>query len=310
MDSISPPDVLLVGATGYLGGKVARIAQQRGMRVRALVRPSTDARGLTELGLDVVRGDLLDRDSLDRAMHGCATVIATAIGYSNRKRGDLRSASDTIGNSNLADAALAAGVRRLVFCSVLTCDHAEGVPHFWHKKLAEDYFEERGVPFIALRPGAFLDQGPGDFWAAGLSRGRLRFAANPRVPLTFVHTDDVARCLVDAVSLSLSERAARIDLGCDRPVSIAELAEIFSSQLGRRIVPEVPPWPLVSMLLRLLGLFDPWKRDLRAMMAYFQCGGYVADVTLQTEHFGTPPSIEAAVARYIAEITEPNPNLT
>ena len=42
--------------------------------------------------------------------------------------------------------------------SILTCDQTPGVPHFWHKRLAEDRLEEQQVPFVALRPGAFLDQ--------------------------------------------------------------------------------------------------------------------------------------------------------
>lgn len=291
--------VLVVGATGYLGGKVVRIAQERGLRVRALVRPSSDPSPLSARGVEIARGDLLDRASLERAMQGCGAVIATAIGYANRKQGDIQSSTDTLGNRHLADAALAAEIRRLVFCSVLTCDRAQDVPHFWNKKLAEDYFEERRVPFVALRPGAFLDQGPNDFWVGGLRRGRLRFLADPNVPVTFVHTDEVARCLVQAVNVSVAEGASRIDIGCDRPVSIAELARIMSNLLGRPVEPQVPPWPVVSALLGLGGLFDPWKRDLRAMMSFFQRGGYVADVARQTRYFGPPAPVEDAVARYL-----------
>jgi uncharacterized protein YbjT (DUF2867 family) len=290
--------VLLIGATGHLGGKVARIARERGFRVRALVRPGSDDADLSARGIEVVRGDLLDRASLDRALDGCSSVIATAIGYANRRNGDLGGPTDTLGYRQLADAA-ATRVRRLVFCSVLTCERAERVPHFWNKKLAEDYFEERQVPFVALRPGAFLDQGPNDFWAAGLRRGRLRFAANPNVPATFVHSDDVARYLIAATSLPTADRALRIDIGCDRPVSITELAAIMAAQLRRPITPQVPPWPLVSAALGIAGLFDPWKRDLKAMLAYFQRGGYVAEVAAQARYFGPPPPIEEAVARYL-----------
>lgn len=171
--------VLVIGATGHLGGKVARVAVQHGYRVRALVRLGSDARALKALRLECVPGDLLDRASLDRAMHDCDSVIATAIGYANRRKGDIGSEADTLGNRNLADAVLASSVRRLVYCSVLSCDRARDVPHFWNKKLAEDYFEERHVPFISLRPGAFLDQGSKDFCSRSRetkrrARGRLR----------------------------------------------------------------------------------------------------------------------------------------
>lgn len=292
--------VLVVGATGHLGGKVARAAQARGLRVRALVRPTSDSSALETEGIEVVRGDLLDSASLGVAMRGCTAVIATAIGYANRKPGDIKSAADTLGNRHLADAVLANRIRRLVFCSVLTCDRAKDVPHFWNKKLVEDYLLERQVPFVSLRPGAFLDQGSNDFWAAGLRRGRLRFAANPSVPATFVHTDDVASYLVAAAMDPAIANGSRIDIGCDRAVAIDELASIMAALLDRPIKPQVPPWPLVSLLLSVGGLFDPWKRDLRAMMSYFQRGGYVADTANQREHFGPVPRIEDAVARYLA----------
>lgn len=291
--------VLVVGATGHLGGKVARLAHERGFRVRALLRSTSDANQLEAKGIEVSRGDLLDPASLGAAMRGCAAVIATAIGYANRNPGDIQSAADTLGNRHLADAALANGIRRFVFCSVLTCDRAEDVPHFWNKKLAEDYLSERQLPFVSLRPGAFLDQGRNDFWADGLRSGRLRFAANPSVPASFVHTDDVAEYLVAAINPSIAN-GSRIDIGCDRPAAINELASIMSTLLGRPIKPQVPPWPLVRLLLGVGGLFDPWKRDLLAMMSYFQRGGYIADTAKQREYFGPPPRIEDAVARYLA----------
>ena len=63
---------------------------------------------------------------------------------------------DTTGNRNLVDAAGRAGIRRFVLTSILTCDQTQQVPHFWHKKLAEDRLQERGVAYVSLRPGAFL----------------------------------------------------------------------------------------------------------------------------------------------------------
>jgi uncharacterized protein YbjT (DUF2867 family) len=293
--------VLVVGATGHLGGKIARRALARGHRVRALVRPKSDPTQLEAEGIEVVRGDLLDPASLNVALQGCTAVIASAIGYANRRRGDIQSAADTLGNRHLVDAALASGVRRFVFCSVLTCDRAQDVPHFWNKKLVEDYLVERQVPFVSLRPGAFLDQGPNDFWVAGIRTGHLPFLANPSVPITFVHTDDVAEYLVAAMNPAIPS-GSRIDIGCDRAVAISELASIMAALLHRPIKPQVPPWPLVSLLLGVGGLFDPWKRDLRAMMSYFRRGGYVADTAQQREHFGPPPRIEDAIARYLAGV--------
>ena len=73
--------VLVVGATGSLGGKVVDELLKRGKNVRALVRPTSDASRLESRGVEIARGDMLDVDSLVAAMNGADAVITTAAGY-------------------------------------------------------------------------------------------------------------------------------------------------------------------------------------------------------------------------------------
>jgi uncharacterized protein YbjT (DUF2867 family) len=189
--------VLVVGGTGMLGGQVVTALLSRGKRVRALVRPASDAARLERAGVQIARGDMMDPASLVPAMDGADAVVTTAAGYTRHSKGDTAEI-DTIGNSNLVDAAHKTGVRRFVLTSILTCDQTPQVPHFWHKKLVEDRLEHLGVPFVALRPGAFLDMMTrmgGDPFA----KGRLMWFGSPAIPLTFVLTRDVAGYLADAV---------------------------------------------------------------------------------------------------------------
>src|SRR5437899_4081205 len=205
--------VLVVGATGDLGGRVVDALLSRGKRVRALVREGTDPTGLAAKGVETVRGDMLEPASLERAMSGSNAVVTTAAGYTRRRKGDSLEKVDDLGNRNLVDAAKKTGIQRFVFTSILTCDQAPDVPHFWQKKLIEDYLETSGVPFVALRPGAFLGGGSARF---------------------FFHPDDVARCLALAVD---DPRAAgrRIDLGAHHPGSDVGLAARLRGPLRRRL---------------------------------------------------------------------------
>src|SRR5882672_12398807 len=125
---------LVVGATGNLGGRVVTALLARGHAVRALVREGTDPAALAAQGVEIVRGDLLDRASLDRALAGAGALVTTAIGYIPRRRGDSLESVDDRGNRNLIEAAKAAKLGRFVFTSVLTADKAREVPHFWQKK--------------------------------------------------------------------------------------------------------------------------------------------------------------------------------
>jgi uncharacterized protein YbjT (DUF2867 family) len=292
-------EVLVVGGTGMLGGQVVTALLSRGKPVRALVRPTSDAKGLEEAGVEIARGDMMDPASLLRAMEGVDSVISTAAGYTRHSKGDTAEI-DIVGNRNLADAASRAGVRRFVLTSILSCDQTPQVPHFWHKKLAEDRLEELDVPFVSLRPGAFLDmiiQMRGDPFA----KRRLMWFGSPTVPLGFVLTQDVAGYLADAVDAAGVE-GQRIDIGWDRPVSMQEIAQISSRFLGQQIRLRSIPAGLIGAAGTVVGRFSPLIKDMTAMMRWFQTGRYVADPTRQREVFGQVPTAEDAIARLIRSL--------
>jgi uncharacterized protein YbjT (DUF2867 family) len=282
-----------------LGGQVVAELRSRGDRVRALVRPSSDARALERAGAEIARGDMMDSASLLKAMDGADAVISTAAGYTRHSKGDTDKI-DTIGNRNLADAASRSGVRRFVLTSILTCDQTPQVPHFWHKKLAEDRLEELGVPFVALRPGAFLDmitQMGGDRFA----KRRLMWFGSPTVPLSFVLTQDLAGYLADAVDAP-GVNGQRIDIGWDRPVSIEEIAQISGRLLGQRVRVRTIPAGLINTAGALVGRFNPMVKDMVAMMRWFQTGQYAADPTRQREVFGQVPTAEDSIARLVGSL--------
>jgi uncharacterized protein YbjT (DUF2867 family) len=291
--------VLVVGGTGMLGGQVVTELLSRGKRVRALVRPRSDAAQLEQAGAEIARGDMMDPPSLLRAMDGADAVISTAAGYTRHSKGDTDEI-DRTGNHNLADAASRAGVRRFVLTSILTCDQTPQVPHFWHKKLAEDRLEELGVPFVSLRPGAFLDvitrMGGDPF-----TKRRLMWFGSPTVSLTFVLTQDLAGYLADAVDAPGVD-GQRIDIGWDRPVSIEEIAEISGRLLGRRIRVRTVPAGLINGAGAVVGRFNPTVKDMAAMMQWLGTGRYVADPARQREVFGPVPTAEDAIARLLSNL--------
>jgi uncharacterized protein YbjT (DUF2867 family) len=286
--------VLVVGGTGMLGQQVVERLIASGKRVRALVRPTSQTDALRSAGVELAVGDLMQRDSLGPALEEVDAVITTAAGYTGHTPGDTIE-TDYAGNANLADAAADAGVRRFVFTSILTCEQTPQVPHFWAKKIMEDHLAERNVPFVALRPGAFLDQvgvwGGGNGWADG----KVSWVGDIDVLLTFVYTADLAGYLAAAVDAPVSV-GERIDIGWDRPVSFRELARTGSKLLGRDVeaVAVDPAW------LRQPDQSEEPNRDFTAMVDHFNSGRYVADIRRQSEVFGRAPTAEDALSRRLA----------
>src|SRR5262245_28591715 len=110
--------VLVTGASGFLGSAVARALAARGMRVRALVRPSSPRDNLADLDCEVAVGDLTDRSSLRAALRGTPYLFHVAADYRFWARDPsviLR--ANVEGTRNLMLEALAAGTERIVYTS-------------------------------------------------------------------------------------------------------------------------------------------------------------------------------------------------
>lgn len=112
--------VLVTGATGLLGSHVVDLLVERGEQVRALAQPGENAQRLTELGVDVRRGDLGDRKSLEAATRGVERVLhcAAKTGPWGPEEAYLR--ANVWGLQALIEASLAAGVQRFVHVSSIT----------------------------------------------------------------------------------------------------------------------------------------------------------------------------------------------
>lgn len=289
--------VLVVGATGKVGRLVVDNLLARGKKVRALVRPTSDASALKSAGVEIARGDMLDPDSLVGAMDGVDSLITTAAGYSKRKKGDGAD-TDVIGNRNLVDAASRVGIRRFVLTSILTSDQTPDVAHFWHKKLAEDYLAERDVPFVSLRPGAFFEQFESN---NGLDKGRMSWFGSANTPLTFVLTSDLAKYLAEAIDAPGVD-GERIDIGWDRATSATETTEILGELLSREVRPRTVPMGVISAAGGLIGPFNSTVQDMTGMLKWFGTGHFVADTTRQSEVFGRAPTPREALADFLESL--------
>jgi len=119
--------ILVTGAAGFLGGHVARLLVERGERVRALVRPSSNLRGIADWPIEPVRGDLRDLPSLVAAASGCEVVYHVAADYRLwAPDPDDLYRSNVEGTCNLLDAARRTGVSLVVYTSTVGCIGVRG----------------------------------------------------------------------------------------------------------------------------------------------------------------------------------------
>ena len=132
---------LVTGASGFLGSHVARQLVARGANVRVLLRPSSHNRAIGDLSLEYVTGDLLDPESLDRAVKGVQRVFHVAADYRfwARRSRDIYDCN-VGGTKNLLAAAKRAGVEQFIYTSTvatIAVDRPQLPNEFTDSKLEE-----------------------------------------------------------------------------------------------------------------------------------------------------------------------------
>lgn len=293
--------VLVAGATGYLGNKIVAELIQLGADVTAMVRESSNRSKLEGMGVkNFVVGDMMDAPSLAEAIapaYGFDAIVASAAGYTKKTKGDSP-ITDTIGYQNLVDASKAAGIPRFILISILESDKAKSVPHFHNKYLIEQYLKEKKQPYIALRPGAFLDQVP-DYIPDKIAKGI--FPAFLTGTFGMVYTSELAKyAAMAAVVLQDTALNKSVDIGWDKPVNSEILAQTFSKVLGRPIKPKpVIPGFALKFILPVISLFSEGIRDMHEMIKWIDTGVYVSrNPQQQKELFGELPTVEESVRHY------------
>ena len=115
-DYLHRMNILVTGATGKVGSRLAKRLAQRGDRVRALVRDATRAADLRQAHVELAVGDLLEVDSLTAAVHGIDAVVHCAAFFRGATPEQAHAVND-LGTQHLASAARAAAVKRFIFTS-------------------------------------------------------------------------------------------------------------------------------------------------------------------------------------------------
>jgi len=194
--------ILVTGGTGFVGSHLIRRMRQEGIPVRAIVRDPGTARTLKDLGVDVVKGDIADTDSLEKATVGVERIIHL-VGIIQEVPGATFQSVHVDGTRNLLEAASKSNVRHFFYQSALgTRPNAKSEYHKT-KWAAEELVRGSGIAYTILRPS--LIYGPGDQFTIRLSQ-MIRFSpvlpiiGSGRSKVQPIFIDDVTACIVKTVT--------------------------------------------------------------------------------------------------------------
>src|SRR4026207_2375457 len=244
---------LVTGATGFVGGAVARALVRAGVDVRVLARSRSDTQNLSGLPVERVEGDLLNPASLQKALSGCQQLSPVAAYYALwAKDPAIFYDINVTGTRNVLAAARLAGIQRTVYCSTIG---AVGLPangglgtevtpvsldqmagHYKRSKyLAEQEvlkFATEGLPVVIVNPSAPVGAGdvkptPTGQVIVDFMKGRM--PAYIETGMNIVDVDDVAAGHL--LAMEKGRQGERYILGC-KNLMLKDVFDILSALTG------------------------------------------------------------------------------
>src|SRR5262245_8583233 len=256
--------VLVTGATGRQGGGAIRHMSSKGWRLRALTcEPNSHAaRELAGRGIEVLRGDLEDPASLERAVQGAYGVYSVQDYWSVGARREVEQ------GTNLANVAKKAGVRHFVYSSVGGAERNSGIDHWESKWKIEKHIRALKLPATILRPAAFMEDYYIDQVELGILKGKLMDPIRADKPYQTIATEDIG------AFVALAFQRPEHFIGRELEIAGSELtnpqaAEVFSRVLGRPVKFRKMPMLLVRLVL---------GKEIYQMFRWFNDAGFKVDI--------------------------------
>ena len=248
--------ILVIGATGNQGGAVARHLLQRGkFKVRALVRDENKptAQALQQAGAELVKGDLNDRASLDRAFQGVYGVFSVQ----DFKDG---AATEIRQGKSLADAAKGADIQHFVYSSVGSAKRNTGIPHFDSKFQVEEYIRSIELPYTIMRPVFFFYNY--NMMRAMVENGTLFQPLSPETKLQQLSEEDYGAMVAEVFERPADFMHREIEVASVE-MTMPEIAATFSHVLGQPVNYQQIPFEAGA--------------EVTIMYRWFENVGYIAD---------------------------------
>ena len=314
---------LVTGATGKVGHAVARALAARGDDVRALVRDPARAAAVLPPGVEPVRGDVTDANSVAHAVAGCE-VVFNAMGLPEQWLRDetLFDRVNAEGTRAVAEAARAAGVRRLVHTSTEDVFHAEtggrfdesqvadypkGTAYERSKQRAEQLAlsQRDGLEVVIVNPAGVY--GPGPSASVSFDKALFEPLVRRRLPalvpggLGLVYVEGLAAGHLLAADKG---RDGERYILCDTHVSLRELAQAVVRIAGRGRVPPTLPPPLARALAAASEALSRVIRRpplvSRGQLYYFNWNAHPVSAKAQAELGWQPTSLEDGLRHTLA----------
>ena len=291
--------VLVAGATGQLGSVIVARLAAAGVPVRAVARNRDKLERLRAPGIEIVPVDLMNLAALTEACRDVGQIVSTA--NNNMGKGPTSPTKiDLTAHQNLCAAARNARVRRLVYVSAHGIAQDSPVDVFRIKWYIEDAIRRSGVPYVILRPTAFMDIWIDQIIADTIRRkGRATIFGPGTAKANYIAVDDVAEFVVKILAREevLNEV---IEVGGPSTMSMNDVTTLVEQKLGRGGRRRHIPVFAMNLLPPVVRLFDELVARMMSFGALATTERPLPGWQKAADRFGVRPR---TVDDYVARLT-------
>lgn len=241
--------VLLAGATGYLGGHIARALTKTPYDLRVIARSPEK---LSESGIDVadvVRAEITQPDTIKGCCTGVDTVIST-VGITRQKDGLTYMDVDYQANANLLKEAQDSGVRKFIYVSVLNGDKLRHLKMCDAKERFVDELRNSNLEYCVIRPNGFFSD-MAEFYTMA-KKGNVYVFGSGEQKTNPIHGEDLAAVCINAID----DTAREISAGGPETLTYNEIATLAFEAAGTPAkITHIPDWVrrIILKLTRFLS---------------------------------------------------------
>ena len=271
--------VAVTGASGHVGNVLCRELIKQGHRVRALIHHDTD--DLESIGVEMVQGDLMDINSLEKLCMDCEVVFHLAAKISiDEKEKDLVRLTNVTGTQNLIKAAIKTGIKKFIHFSTI---HAldpfpldeelnETRPYIGHTHMIYEQSKTEseklvleavleGLDAVIITPTAII--GPYDYKPSFLGQALIKMVTNSLPMLVSGGYDwvDVRDVVVCAIAAAEKGRQGERYIASGHYLSLKDLSQMISKVTGRKTPSFTGPTILAKIGLPFIALYSKLKNE-------------------------------------------------
>ena len=241
-------NVLIAGATGYLGEYITRELVKRQFRTTVLVRNTSKFKGFNITVDNLINAEVTNKIELKNCCDGIDIVISS-IGITKQTDGLSYMDVDYQANLNLLNEAKKSGVKKFIYVSVLNGEKLKSLKICEAKEKFVEALKVSGMNYCIVRPNGFFSDMT-EFYNMA-KKGRIYLFGNGELKSNPIHGIDLARVCVDAIY----KKETEIEVGGPETLSQNEIAKIAFDVADKPIkITYIPEW-LRRMLLKSLKLF-------------------------------------------------------